>query len=388
MLEWPQILRTFLGRYSAEADRLYKILVSPGMHQERHPPHGTVLCEKGQAADCFWLIVDGRVDVYEGPDSPITQRGQGELIGEQAFLAARTPCLKRPDGKALGRTTKLTTHGNTVLLRFDAAPIEALKPEDRALWYELLAHVVNDKLIQATHQRAQLVAQLADRDKLLARFCDETALGTVQAIIGGGQVITSLRKVVVWFSDIAGFSTWSRRRDPVEVAQVAQALLGLQVNLIRRYGGEIDKLMGDGLMAYWFCDGDHRNGVPTQAYECARKVVREFATIAANRGIRNLSLRIGLHTGQACFGDFGTEDRIAVTLLGETVNLASRYEQLPADPEQYPDLGPIRISPELHALICTSGAVSGLNGPFNANMKHDSFIFYWAEGGSDGMESR
>lgn len=387
MLEWPRVLRDFLGKYSADADKLYEILIDPGMHQERHPPHATVLCKIGDLADCIWLIVEGQVDVYEGPDAPIKKRGPGELIGEQAFLAARTPCLKRPDGKAPGRTATLTTHGKTVLLRFDAAPIGALKSEDRALWYELLAHVINDKLIQATRERAILAAQLADRDKLLARFCDETALGTVRAIVSGGQVITSRRKVVVWFSDIAGFSTWSRQREPIEVAQTAQALLGLQADLIRQHGGEIDKFMGDGLMAYWLCDGDDQNSMPNQAFACARKVVREFTTTAAGRDMPNLSLRIGLHTGQACFGDFGTEGRIAVTLLGETINLASRYEQLRADPVQYPDLGPIRISPEFRALICTNGAVNGLNGPINANLKHDNFIVYWAEGGSDGMES-
>lgn len=386
MPQWPEALRAFLGKYSADADKLYQMLTKPGLHTEHRPPHGTVICEKGQAADCFWLIVDGQVDVYEGPGAPIRKRGSGELIGEQAFLMARTPYMNAQAGTTPGRTARLTTHGSTVLLRFDAALTDALIAEERALWYELLAHVINDKLVEATRQRANLAAQLTDRNGLLARFCDETALGTVQAIISGSQVITSVRNVVVWFSDIAGFSAWSRSRNPAEVADAAKALLGLQVKLIRHYGGEIDKIMGDGLMAYWFCDGQHRSGVPNQAYLCAQQVVPAFAKVAAERGMDDLALRIGLHTGPACFGDFGTEERIAVTLLGETINLGSRYEQLRADPERYPELGPIRISKALHDLISANGGVNGLNGPIEANVKHDNFVVYWAEGGSDGLE--
>jgi class 3 adenylate cyclase len=367
-------------------DQLYDALTRNGLYQVDQLAHGAVLCRKGDPADCFWLVIDGEVDVYEQADAPIRKRGRGDLLGEQAFLLGYTPCMKSADGRSPGRSAGLVAHGQTKVLRLDAALADKLTTDERALWYELLAHVINAKLVEATRQRAEQVNQVADRNRLLARFCDKTALGMVEAAMNGRKAFTADRDVVVWFSDIAGFSTWSRRRDVAAVADAAQSLLGLQVRLIHEHGGEIDKMMGDGLMAYWFCDGDHRTGVPVQAYECARKVVREFAKVAAELGIPELSLRIGLHTGPACFGDFGTEDRIAVTLLGETINLASRYEQLRTDPEHYPGLGPIRISPELRDLICASGKMNGLNGPIRANAKHDNFVVYWAEGGSDGME--
>jgi class 3 adenylate cyclase len=380
------VLREFLGRYTAYVDKLYDALTRNGLYQVDQLAHGAVLCRKGDPADCFWLVIEGEVDVYEQADAPIRKRGRGDLLGEQAFLLAYTPCMKSAAGKSPGRSAGLVAHGQTKVLRFDAALADKLTTDERALWYELLAHVINVKLVEATKQRAEQVNQVADRNRLLARFCDKTALGMVEAAISGREAFTADRDVVVWFSDIAGFSTWSRGRGVAEVANAAQALLGLQVRLIREHGGEIDKMMGDGMMAYWFCDGHHRKGVPAQAYECARKAVCEFSKVAAKRGMPNLSLRVGLHTGQACFGDFGTEERIAVTLLGETINLASRYEQLRPDPEHYPDLGPIRISPELRDLICAKGAVNGLNGPVQANVKHDNFVVYWAEGGSDGME--
>lgn len=377
---WPDVLREFLGSYSVHAGKLFDALTRNGLYQVHHLSHGTVLCQKGDPADCFWLVIEGEVDVYEQADAPIRKRGRGDLLGEQAFLLANTPCRKGLNGESPGRSAKLVAHGQTRVLRFDAALADKLTTEECALWYELLANVINVKLVEATGQRAEQANQVADRNRLLARFCDKTALGVVEAAMSGRQAVTADREVVVWFSDIAGFSTWSRGRDPAEVAGAAQGLLGLQVRLIREHGGEIDKMMGDGMMAYWFCDGHHRNGVPQRAYQCARKVVCEFARVAAGKGISELSLRIGLHTGEACFGDFGTEDRIAVTLLGETVNLASRYEQLRADPKRYPDLGPIRISQELRDLICAKGVVNGLNGPIKAHVKHDNFLTYWAEG--------
>ncbi|WP_119389884.1 adenylate/guanylate cyclase domain-containing protein [Taklimakanibacter lacteus] len=383
---WPVVLREFLHRYSVHADKLYDALTRNGLYQVERPPHGTELCRRGDPADCLWLVIEGEVDVYEQADAPIRKRLRGDLLGEQAFLLANTPCAKLADGKSPGRSARLVAHGQTRVLRFDAALVDKLTTEERALWYELLANVINVKLVEATGQRAEQASQVADRNHLLTRFCDKTALGVVEAAMSGRSAFTADRTVVVWFSDIAGFSTWSRARDPGVVADAARALLGLQVKLIREHGGEIDKMMGDGMMAYWFCDGPHRNGVPGRAYKCARRIVREFARVTDESGIPELSLRIGLHTGQACFGDFGTEERIAVTLLGETINLASRYEQLRADPEHYPDLGPIRISPELRDLIYATGAVSGLVGPVNAKVKHDNFVVYWAEGASDGME--
>ncbi|MET4445946.1 class 3 adenylate cyclase [Bradyrhizobium sp. GM2.2] len=79
-----------------------------------------------------------------------------------------------------------------------------------------------------------------------------------------------------------------------------------------------------------------------------------------------LGLRIGLHAGDVAFGDFGAENRIAVTLLGGTVNTAARYEQAKSS-----ELGEIRISPTLRDLMVGSGAhPDTFRGPTKVEVKH------------------
>src|SRR3546814_15508209 len=90
---------------------------------------------------------------------------------------------------------------------------------------------------------------------MLRRFCDKEALGLARAACDDQPKLISNREVVVWFSDIAGFSGWARGRDSKDVSKMAAELRGRQVRAIRRCGGEIDKRMGDGLMDCWLCDG-------------------------------------------------------------------------------------------------------------------------------------
>jgi class 3 adenylate cyclase len=101
-------------------------------------------------------------------------------------------------------------------------------------------------------------------------------------------------------------------------------------------------------VATWFIDtAERRARLPALAIECARAAEGKVkALVETQAPDSNLSLRIGMHAGSACFGDFGAKERIAVTLLGPDVNLAARYEQAKAE-----HLDSIRVSPELKALV-------------------------------------
>jgi class 3 adenylate cyclase len=156
------------------------------------------------------------------------------------------------------------------------------------------------------------------------------------------------RELIIWFSDIANFSSWASNKSPEEVASLARALTGLQIERVREAGGQIDKLMGDGVMAIWFIDtAARRSRLPTAAVECARKVAAEVGALLESKKLdKELAIRIGLHSGRASFGDFGSQQRIAVTVLSHDVNLASRYEQAKAE-----GLPPVRVSPSLKDLV-------------------------------------
>jgi class 3 adenylate cyclase len=192
--------------------------------------------------------------------------------------------------------------------------------------------------------------QIGDRDALLRRFAEGESLRLVQTAVGEDQRPVQPREIIVWFSDIANFSTWSKNQRAEVTAKLARKLAEIQIDLIREHGGMIDKLMGDGVMAIWFIDTQvEKKSAPYKAIRCAQAVVSAVLTELRSQKLdqidKPLDIRIGMHCGKVAFGDFGAENRIAVTVLGDTVNLASRYEQ--AKPDEGQQLGRIRISPQL-----------------------------------------
>jgi class 3 adenylate cyclase len=188
----------------------------------------------------------------------------------------------------------------------------------------------------------------------------------VKLAAGGGAGPIQNRRAIVYFSDLANFSVWATDQKPADVARHLRNLATIQIDLIRKAGGQIDKLMGDGVMAYWFIDTIEREMVePPAVMDCVRKVTDESTRYFKDQGL-DLGIRIGLHAGGVSFGDFGAENRIAVTILGATVNLAARYEQAKS-----PDLGQIRVSPHLRDLIVRSGVDSEtFRGPTKVQVKH------------------
>jgi CRP-like cAMP-binding protein len=205
MPPWEHVLRGFVAQYLENSDSLVEALTSQQLHSLQMLKHGEVLCRRGESADCVWLIIDGAIDIYGTNGEPFRQRRNGELVGEQAFFLGRTPKAEEK-----GRSAEMRAHGHTTLLRFDGALADKLTLDQRYLWYEMLANVVNEKLVEATRQRSELTSKLHWHTDLVRKFGDASALGVVMLELTGGAPVKPEREVVVWFSDIAGFSAWSK----------------------------------------------------------------------------------------------------------------------------------------------------------------------------------
>ena len=132
-------------------------------------------------------------------------------------------------------------------------------------------------------------------------------------------------EVTILFTDIRGFTAFSEKvcdeQGPEVVVQLLNDYMGLMVSIIVRYHGQVNKFIGDGILAI-FSDDDE-NSTPgdhaIRAVQCATDMVNapsEFSTGA------------GLHTGPAVVGNVGSADKMEYTVLGDTVNLASRLESL------------------------------------------------------------
>ncbi len=134
--------------------------------------------------------------------------------------------------------------------------------------------------------------------------------------------LTGKRQMVtILFSDIRGFTAFCESKDPAEVVDLLNDYMATMCAIIVRHGGHVNKFIGDGILAVFSDDdegarpGDHAR----RAALCAIDMVNapgEFKT------------GTGLHSGEVVIGNVGSSDKMEFTVLGDTVNLASRLESL------------------------------------------------------------
>jgi len=138
------------------------------------------------------------------------------------------------------------------------------------------------------------------------------------------------RRVTLFFSDLAGFTTLSERLDPEAVVGLLNDYLSRMTDIILEEEGTVDKFEGDAIMAFWGAPLDQEG----QAVSACRAALRQAAALEglnrefAARGLPRLNLRMGLHTGDAIVGNLGSQKRFDYTAIGDSVNLASRLEGL------------------------------------------------------------
>jgi adenylate cyclase len=160
----------------------------------------------------------------------------------------------------------------------------------------------------------------------------------------------NLEEITVFFADIRGFTRRTTGQDPTKVVELLNRFLTLAQNAVESKGGQIDKFLGDGVMALF---GARRRNVghADQAVVAAKELLAQmerFNDELKEHGQQPLEIGIGIHTGHALVGCVGSTIKLpggrermrrAFTAIGETVNLAQRLEQLTKSHE-----GPILLS--------------------------------------------
>ena len=134
-----------------------------------------------------------------------------------------------------------------------------------------------------------------------------------------------VQSVSVLFSDLAGFTAFAERAKPADVASVLNTYYAAAAPLItRRFGGEVEKFMGDGMMATFNSRGDQPDHA-VRAAGAALALQRELTAVAeANPGWPRL--RVGVNSGPAVVREMGGDGFVAYVVVGDTVNTASRLE--------------------------------------------------------------
>jgi len=136
------------------------------------------------------------------------------------------------------------------------------------------------------------------------------------------------REMTVLFSDVRGFTTISEGLEPKELSRLMNEFLTPLTEVIYRHRGTIDKYMGDAIMAFW--------GAPLAAPDHARQAIlaalqmhRKLAELRPHFQSRNwpeIRIGVGINTGRMSVGNMGSRVRLAYTVMGDAVNLASRLE--------------------------------------------------------------
>lgn len=128
------------------------------------------------------------------------------------------------------------------------------------------------------------------------------------------------KQIVVLFVDIRGFTSYSENNDPAKVVEKLNKYLSMSSSIIQKWGGTLDKYIGDAVMAIFNAPNDLNDYVYNAV--CAAKEIIEQNNLSKSK----LDLGIGINKGEAIVGNIGSNTRMNYTAIGDVVNTASRLE--------------------------------------------------------------
>jgi len=174
----------------------------------------------------------------------------------------------------------------------------------------------------------QMIGELNERFQL-QKF---VSAGTMKAIKGsdkeGVQLGGERRNVAMLFADIRGYTAFAEQRDPVVVVDVLNHYFQRQADIVSANDGDIDKFVGDQIMAVFHGRSKARNAV-----KCALEIQDVMTELGKEYPEAELHIGIGIDQGEVVMGAMGSRDRMDYTVLGDHVNLAARLCGS-ADPKQ------------------------------------------------------
>jgi adenylate cyclase len=173
-----------------------------------------------------------------------------------------------------------------------------------------------------------LAGEVLQRERLGRYFSPQVAAHIQQSALdmNAGQQC----EVTVLFADLRQFTALSEHLSPAETVAILNDFQAAMVAAVFAHRGTLDKFLGDGLMAYFGApvpETEH----PLLAVRCAQTMHAALAGLNAvriARGQSPLRMGIGIHTGAAIVGAIGTDTRREFTVIGDTVNVAARIQDL------------------------------------------------------------
>jgi adenylate cyclase len=184
---------------------------------------------------------------------------------------------------------------------------------------------LNQKILAEEKKRERLGRFLSPQ--VASRILATSTSDSQGTALGAPEV----REVTVLFADIVGFTTLAEKMPPSAVALLLNDYLSRMTDVIFKYEGTLDKYIGDAIMAVF--------GAPLEMPDHAIRAIRaalemqeRLAEFNAERREVTLRIRIGINSGKVVSGEIGSINKMEYTVLGDTVNTASRLESSVAKP--------------------------------------------------------
>ena len=180
-----------------------------------------------------------------------------------------------------------------------------------------------------------MAATLQERDRILQTF-GRVVEPAVRDVLLAGELHLGgeLRRATVLFSDLRGFTALAERMTPGEVVVTLNQYFSTMAEWVRGCGGFVDKFMGDAMLVVFglFAPGDAAGGgAAAAAIRCALGMQERLVALNAERhaaGEWPLAISIGVDSGEVLAGTIGAEDRLEYTVIGDTVNVAARLQEV------------------------------------------------------------
>ena len=180
---------------------------------------------------------------------------------------------------------------------------------------------------QLRRQFAASIRAATARDRVTNLFGQHVSPQVVERLMAeGASTSGDVRRVAVMFVDFRGFTAGARSRSPQDVVDRLDGAFAVLVEILDRHGGIVSKFLGDGFLALF--------GAPLAASDAAHRAVAAGREMLAAMDRINaetswpLRIGIGIHFGEVVAGNIGSPRRKEYTVIGDTVNFASRLEAL------------------------------------------------------------
>jgi|GEM_PF-482524 adenylate cyclase len=218
-----------------------------------------------------------------------------------------------------------------LLARSYSRPLEALAAQSRRI--RDLDFQTDVKIEAKLQEFKQLEEAQAQALAALQSFSRYVPIEVVKELVAKGEVARiggRTETLTILFTDIAGFTSISEAMSPEALTNHMAEYFQAMIDTLHRHGATVDKMVGDAIVAFWGAP----TPIPDQAATAVHAVLETMSRLDnlngewRARGLPALPTRFGLATGPVVVGNIGARTRLAYTVLGDTVNLASRLEGL------------------------------------------------------------